>query len=152
MPASAASFAGPEFIAHDFRWVCSALASPRFAPPRLPLVDTIIIERGRPSLWLSLEPDGELLTRPVGASASQDIFNAFCAFSSGFARNRRGPTKACVVHYSVGLPQVRLGGSRASAGMWAAAAEGACPAPLASAAEAAARGAARASLRCRRLI
>lgn len=93
------------FTGHDFRWVCAALSSPRFAPPRLPLVDTVIIERGRPSLWLSLQPDGTLVSRPVGASSSQDIFNAFCAFSLGFPRNREAES-ACVAHYAVGMPQV----------------------------------------------
>ena len=94
------------FTGHDWRWVCSALASPRFPPPRLPMVDTVIIERGRPSLWLSLQPDGTVLSRPVGASSSQEIFNSFCAFSLGFARNR-DTANACVAHYAVGLPQVR---------------------------------------------
>ena len=94
------------FTGHDWRWVCSALASPRFPPPRLPMVDTVVIERGRPSLWLSLQPDGVLLSRPVGAASSQEIFNSFCAFSLGFARNR-GSESACVAHYAVGLPQVR---------------------------------------------
>lgn len=107
---SSPAFTGPEFIGHDFRWVISALASPRFPPPRLPLVDTVIIERGRPSLWLSLQTTGELIVRPVGASASQDIFNAFCAFSLGFERNRAGKGNSCVVHYAVGLPQVRKKG------------------------------------------
>jgi hypothetical protein len=48
------SSASPTYNLHDFRWVLTALASPRFPPCHLPLVDSIIIDRGRPSLWLCL--------------------------------------------------------------------------------------------------
>ena len=41
------------FIGHDWRYICTVLASKSFPPPHLPLVDTVVIEKGRPSLWLS---------------------------------------------------------------------------------------------------
>ena len=93
------------FQLHDWRWVCSALASPRFPPCHLPLVDTIIIDRGRPSLWLCLQSDGTVQQRPTSSASSQEIYNAFSAFSLGFPRNTA--RTVCAVHYAVGLPQVR---------------------------------------------
>ena len=105
--ASGAEECGFVETGHDWRWVCSALASPRFSPPYLPLVDTIVIEMGRPTLWLTLLSDGSVQPRPVTSSSSQDVFNAFCAFSLGHSRNSEGAQQACVAHYAVGLPQVR---------------------------------------------
>ena len=96
----------PDFQLHDWRWVCNALASPRFPAPHLPLVDTVIIDRGRPSLWLCLQHDGTVQSKAVGSSSSQEIYNAFAAFSLGYPRNRAHT--ACAVHYAVGLPQVRF--------------------------------------------
>lgn len=96
----------PEFQLHDWRWVCNALASPRFPAPHLPLVDTVIIDRGRPSLWLCLQHNGTVQSKAVGSSSSQEIYNAFAAFSLGYPRNRAHT--ACAVHYAVGLPQVRF--------------------------------------------
>jgi len=94
-----------EFTIHDWRWVCNALASPRFPAPHLPLVDTVIIDRGRPCLWLCLQRDGTVQQKPVNSSSSQEILNAFTAFSLGYPRNKAH--MACTVHYAVGLPQVR---------------------------------------------
>jgi hypothetical protein len=97
--------ADPQFMLHDFRWVLTALASPRFPPCHLPLVDSIIIDRGRPSLWLCLQSDGTVQQKPTASSSSQEIYNAFSAFSLGFPRNKA--RTVCAVHYAVGLPQVR---------------------------------------------
>jgi hypothetical protein len=92
------------YTGHDWRWICSVLASRTFAPPRLPLVDTVLIERGRPSLWLGLDADGRVVGRPVTAVSTRDIYNTFTALSLGYVRNTA--QRACVAHYSVGLPQV----------------------------------------------
>lgn len=94
------------FTLHDWRWVCTALASPRFPPCHLPLVDTIIIDRGRPSLWLCLQSDGTVQQKATSSASSQEIYNAFSAFSLGFPRNKA--RTVCAVHYAVGLPQVRF--------------------------------------------
>ena len=101
----AASAAQQHFTLHDWRWVCNALASPRFPPCHLPLVDTIIIDRGRPSLWLCLQGDGTVQQKATSSASSQEIYNAFSAFSLGFPRNTA--RTVCAVHYAVGLPQVR---------------------------------------------
>lgn len=92
------------YSGHDWRWVCSVLASPQFSRPRIPMVDTVLIERGRPVVWLSLAPDGYLQTRNVSNASTAEIFNAFTAFSLGFPRNRT--ERSCVAHYAVGIPQV----------------------------------------------
>ena len=94
-----------QLLGHDFRWVCTALASLP-TPPRLPLVDTVVVDRGRPALWLTLTGgDGRLAARRVGDGDTREIFAAFAAFSLGFPRNRAAQ-RCCVAHYSVGLPQV----------------------------------------------
>ena len=123
--------AGPQplprqYVGHDFRWVCGVLASRAFPPPRLPLVDTVVIERGRPSLWLRCSPEappsddagagggggggggtgaGAIVARRVGDGDTREIYNAFVDTSLGFARNSVAQ-RCCVAHYSVGLPQV----------------------------------------------
>ena len=107
--------AGPEplprhFVGHDFRWVCGALASRAFPPPHLPLVDTVVIERGRPALWLSCahagaDSGGAVVARRVGDGDTREIFNSFAEASLGYLRNSVAQ-RACVAHYSVGLPQV----------------------------------------------
>ena len=104
-PSSTAPAAG-QLLGHDWRWVCSALASPRFPAPRLPMVDTILITGGRPTLWLALQADGTMQQKPLHSGSSQDVYNAFTAFSLGYARNAVAE-RACVAHYAVGLPQVR---------------------------------------------
>ena len=103
---AASSSAAAPLTGHDWRWVCSCLASPRFPAPRLPMVDTILITGGRPSLWLALQSDGSLQPKPITSASSQDIYNAFCAYSLGYPRNLAAE-QACVAHYAVGLPQVR---------------------------------------------
>ena len=85
-PSSTAS-AAAQLLGHDWRWVCSALASPRFPAPRLPMVDTILITGGRPTLWLALQADGTMQQKPLHSGSSQDVYNAFTAFSLGYARN-----------------------------------------------------------------
>jgi hypothetical protein len=95
----------PRYTGHDWRWICSVLASRRFSPPRLPLVDTVIIERGRPTIWLSLDEEGQVVPRAVTDAQSREIYNTFTSLSLGYVRNTSAQ-RACVAHYSVGLPQV----------------------------------------------
>lgn len=115
----------------DWRWVCTALASIAEATPvGLPLVDTVVIERGKPTVWLTLEPQDAFASgllrgdtaaddeesrsrppraivraRPCNTACATDVFNTFCALSAANSQNHRG--NACVTHYAIGLPQVR---------------------------------------------
>ena len=94
------------FIGHDWRYICTVLASKSFPPPHLPLVDTVVIEKGRPSLWLSTNSgSGAVDARRVADGDVREIHASFVNISLGFLRNHAAQ-RCCVAHYSVGLPQV----------------------------------------------
>jgi hypothetical protein len=98
--------ASQQLIGHDWRYICTVLASKSFPPPHLPLVDTVVIEKGRPSIWLSTNSgSGAVEVRRVTDGDVREIHSSFVNISLGFLRNHAAQ-RCCVAHYSVGLPQV----------------------------------------------
>jgi hypothetical protein len=93
------------YTLHDWRWVASALCDPRWPAPSLPLLDTVIIDGGRPNAWLALS-SGSIVSKPLGPATATELMNTFSAFSMGYARNAAATQLVCVSHYAVGAPRV----------------------------------------------
>ena len=85
---------------HTWKWVLDSLRSSRAAehPCEMNIVDTILMDQGRPTAWLFTTRSGVVKRKTESRLTSQEIKKTLMRTAMGYSRNASGRQLAAVVH------------------------------------------------------